>query len=363
MSHALREIAAALGARVEGDGERLVRRPAHPSEAGPEDLALAMDARHEGLLPLGRARVALLREGADWRALGLDGAVIVARPRYALAGLTAQFAPPPDIAPGIHALAVVDPAAEIGEGAAIGPFCVVAAGARVGPRTALRAQAFLGAGAEIGPDGLVHPGVRIGHGVRIGARAIIHGNAVIGADGFSFVTPDRGAVESAKATGRVDADARNLRLARIHSLAAVTIGDDVEIGAGACIDRGTVSDTRIGHGTKIDNLAQIGHNVRIGENCMLCGQVGVAGSATLGDRVVLGGQTGVADHVSIGADSVCGARSGVATDLPPGSVVLGAPALPRAEALQIMLAWRRLPALIARMRGVEKRLSAADANG
>jgi UDP-3-O-[3-hydroxymyristoyl] glucosamine N-acyltransferase len=199
--------------------------------------------------------------------------------------------------------------------------------------------------------------------VRVGARAIVHGNAVIGADGFSFVTPDRGAVESAKATGRVEEGARNLRLSRIHSLAAVSIGDDVEIGAGACIDRGTVSDTRIGHGTKIDNLVQIGHNAAIGENCMLCGQVGVAGSVTLGDRVVLGGQTGVADHVSIGPDSVCGARSGVAGDLPPGSVVLGTPALPRAEALQIMLALRRLPGLIARVRGIEKRLPAADANG
>ncbi len=362
MTHTVREIAAALGMRVEGDAERRVRRPAHPAEAGPEDIALAMDGRHEGLLAAGRARVALLREGADWRALGLDAAIFAARPRWALAGLSARFAPPPDIGPGIHALAVVDPAAEIGEGAAIGPFCVVAAGAAIGPGTVLRAQVFVGKGAEIGANGLLHPGVRVGAGVRIGARAVIHGNAVIGADGFSFVTPEPGAAESAARTGTVSEAARAQRLSKIHSLGAVAVGDDVEIGAGTCIDRGTLADTRIGSGTKIDNLVQIGHNARVGEGCLLCGQVGVAGSAVIGDRVVLGGQSGVADHVAIGADSVCGARSGVGSDLPAGSVVLGTPAMPRAEALQVMLSWKRLPALIARVRGIEKRLSATDAN-
>jgi UDP-3-O-[3-hydroxymyristoyl] glucosamine N-acyltransferase len=363
MPHAVNDIASALGARAEGDVTRLVRRPAHPSEAGPDDLALAMDAAHEGLLAGGAARVALLRDGADWRALGLAAAIFAPRPRWALAGLTATFAEPPDIAPGIHPLAAVDPSAEIGDGAAVGPFCVVAAGARIGPRAVLRAQVFVGPGAEVGPDALLHPGARLGPGVRIGARSVIHGNAVIGADGFSFVTPVAGAAESASRTGRVEDGARNTRLAKIHSLASVVVGEDVEIGAGTCVDRGTVSDTRIGSGTKIDNLVQIGHNVRVGENCLICGQVGIAGSVVLGDRVVLGGQSGVADHLTIGADSVCGARSGVGQDLAPGSVVLGAPALPRSEAIQIMLSWRRLPGLIARVRGLEKRLPDAGANG
>ena len=360
MAHSLAEIAAALNARAEGAVDRAVRRPAHPAEAGPDDLAVAFDAAHAARLREGSARAAVLSEGADWRALGLEGAVLVSRPRYALAGLTQAFAPPLGAAPGVHPSAVVDPSAEIGDGAAVGPLCVVEAGARIGPRTTLMAQVHVGAEARIGADGLLHPGARVGRGVAIGDRVVLQPNAVVGGDGFSFVTPAPGAVESVAATGRVAEDARNLRFVRIHALAAVTIGDDVEIGAGAAVDRGTLSDTRIGSGTKIDNLVQVGHNVRIGSTCLLCAQVGVAGSATIGDRVVLGGQAGVADHVAIGSDVVIGAKSGVVANAPDGSVLLGAPAVPRAEMLEIALSWRRLPRLLATARDLKKRLSALE---
>ena len=363
MPHSLDEIAKALGARAEGAVALRLHRPAHPREAGPHDLAIAMDAAHIGALGEGAARVALLPEGTDWTALGLAGAVLVRRPRHALAGLTALYARPVDIGPGIHTLALVHPEAEIGDGAAIGPFCEVAAGAVVGPGTVLRSHVSVGAGARVGSGSLLHPGVRIGPGVHIGARAIIHGNAVIGADGFSFVTPTPGSVESAAATGRVNEGARNLRLERIHSLGAVSIGEDVEIGAGTTIDRGTLVDTRIGSGTKIDNLVQVGHNVAIGENCLICAQVGIAGSAAIGDRVVLGGQTGVADHVRIGDDCVIGAKSGVAANVPPRSVLLGTPALPREETLRIVLATRQLPRLVETVRAIKKRLSDTGPTG
>ncbi len=362
MAHTVNEIAAALNARAEGETGRALRRPAHPAEAGPDDLAIAFDAAHAAKLGDGAARVAVLAEGMDWRALGLDAAILVARPRYALAGLTERFAAAPDIAPGVHPSAVVAPDAEIGEGAAIGPFCLVGAGARIGARTRLDGHAHVGAGACIGADGLIHAGVRIGRGATVGARVIVQPNAVIGADGFSYVTPRPGAVESVAATGRVAEDARNMRLARIHSLGAVTLGDDVEIGAGTTIDRGTLTDTRIGDGTKIDNLVQIGHNVRIGATCLICAQTGVAGSAVIGDRVVLGGQSGVADHVTIGSDVVIGARSAVAANAPDGAVLLGAPAAPRDEALAIMLGWRRLPRLIETVSALKKRLSALESN-
>lgn len=363
MPHSLEEIAKALAARAEGAVALRIHRPAHPREAGPHDLAIAMDAAHIGALAQGTARAALLPEGTDWQALGLAGAILVARPRHALAGVTALYARPADIAPGINPLAVVHPDAEIGEGAAVGPFCEVAAGAVIGPGTVLRSHVSVGAGARIGPGSLLHPGVRVGPGVRIGARAIVHGNAVIGADGFSFVTPSPGSVESASATGRVAEAARNLRLERIHSLGAVTVGEDVEIGAGTTIDRGTLVDTRIGSGTKIDNLVQVGHNVAIGENCLICAQVGIAGSAVIGDRVVLGGQAGVADHVRIGDDCVIGARGGVAANVPPRSVLLGSPALPRDEALRIVLATRQLPRLVETVRALKKRLSDAGPTG
>jgi UDP-3-O-[3-hydroxymyristoyl] glucosamine N-acyltransferase len=357
MSYNLNEIAAALGGRAEGAVAMRIHRPAHPRDAGPHDLAVAMDAQHIGALSGSGARAALLPEGTDWQELGLAGAVFASRPRHALAGLTGLYARPVDITPGIHPLAVVHPDAEVGDGCAIGPFCEIAAGAVVGPASVLRSHVSIGAGAHLGPNALLHPGVRIGPGVKVGARAVIHGNAVIGADGFSFVTPTPGAVESVEATGRVADGARNTRLVRIHSLGAVTIGDDVEIGAGTTIDRGTLADTRVGSGTKIDNLVQVGHNVRIGSNCLICAQVGIAGSAVIGDRVVLGGQTGVADHVSIGDDTVIGARGGVVGTVPPRSVLLGAPALPREETLRIMLAMRQLPKVIATVRALKKRLS------
>ena len=362
MAHTVAEIAAALDARAEGLTELAMARPAHPAEAGAGDLAIAFDAAHQSRLAEGAARAAVLADGSDWRALGLEAAILVGRPRYALAGLTQAFAPPPETPRGVHPSAVVAQDAEIAEGAAIGPFCVLGAGARIGARAVLAAHVTVGAGAEIGADGLLHEGVRIGRGVRIGARAIIHANAVIGADGFSFVTPQPGAVESVAATGRVAEDARNHRFARIHSLGAVRIGDDVEIGAGSTIDRGTLTDTRIGDGAKIDNLVQIGHNVSIGATCLLCAQVGVAGSARIGDRVVLGGKAGVADHVRIGSDTVVGAASGVAADAPDGSVLLGAPALPREEMLRIALGWRRLPRLIETVSALKKRLSAVEAS-
>jgi UDP-3-O-[3-hydroxymyristoyl] glucosamine N-acyltransferase len=361
ITHRIGDIAAAIGARVSGDADLRVRGLRHPAEAGPEDLAMAGDARHVAALAQGGARAAVLAEDADWRALGLQAAIHVGRPRAALAGLTQAMDAAPRPAAGVHPTAVIDPDAALGDDVGVGPFCVVEAGARIGAGARLAAHIHVGAGARIGDAALIHPGVRIGHGVRIGDRAIIHANAVIGADGFSFVTPQRGAVESAKATGAVAADARNLRLDRIHSLGAVWIGDDVEIGACTTIDRGTLADTRVGSGTKIDNQVQLGHNVRVGENCMICAQAGVAGSTTIGDRVVLGGKVGIADHILIGDDVIAGAHAGVGTDLPSGSVVLGSPAVPRNEALAIMLAWRRLPKLVTQVRAMARKLDGGGA--
>ena len=207
----------------------------------------------------------------------------------------------------------------------------------------------IGAGAEIGDDALIHAGARIGERVRAGHRLIVQPGAVIGGDGFSFVTPEKGSVESARETGAVSADALNRVHVRIHSLGAVALGDDVEIGACACIDRGTLRDTIVGSGTKIDNQVQIGHNVTVGENCLLCAQVGVAGSAVIGDRVVLGGKAGVADHVRIGEDCVIAAGSAVASSVKPRTVLMGAPAIPRDEFMRVMMATRRLPRLLDRL--------------
>jgi UDP-3-O-[3-hydroxymyristoyl] glucosamine N-acyltransferase len=351
MTWTVGRIADALGAEALGDATLTVGRPSHPAAAGAKDLAVAMDPTYADALRASPARVALVWEGADLADLGLDAAIAVGRPRVAMAAVTAASAHPYDLAPGIHPMAAIDPSAEIGAGAAIGAFAAIGPRARIGAGARIGAHVSVGADASLGIDALLHDGVRIGARVTIGDRVIVHQNAVIGADGFSFVTPEKSTVESAKETGAIAAGARNSVWMRIHSLGAVTLGDDVEIGANTTIDRGTLQDTRIGTGTKIDNQVQIGHNVTIGASCLLCAQVGVAGSAKIGDRVVLGGKVGVADHVAIGSDVVVAASSGVASNVAPRSVMMGTPAIARDEFMKMMMAMRRLPRLMAKLGG------------
>jgi len=352
-------LAKALNGSFEGDGTLELSRPAHPDEASrPGSIAIATSA--EFVEKLKGAEAAILADGTDWQSLGLKAAIYVSRPRYALSGVTTVFAPEISLAPGIHPSAIVEEGAELGENVSLGPFVHIGAGAVVGRGARILSHISIGADASIGDDALIHSGARIGARVTIGARAIIHQNAVIGADGFSFVTPQMGAVEAAKAEGGSRSDTQNTTLARIHSLGAVTLGDDVEIGACTSIDRGTLTDTRIGNGTKLDNQVQIGHNVQVGSTCMLCAQVGVAGSAVIGDRVVLGGKVGVADHVKIGSDVLVGAASAVASNIPSRNIMMGVPAVKRDEALRGVMALRRLPRLFETVEALKKRLSALD---
>lgn len=350
-------IAESLGFEAVGAVEMEVDGAAHPSEAGPRLLALALDRKHLAYLGASAAKAAMLPPDAEWRSFDLEAAILAPRARYALAGVTQLFAHPIDLEPGVHATASIAPTAHLGEDAWIGPFVVIGPGARIGARARICAQSYIGAGVRLGADALIHPGARLLARVEVGDRAVIQANAVIGGDGFSFVTPEKGAVESAKETGAVAVGAENRVFARIHSLGAVRLGDDVEIGAGAMIDRGTVVDTRIGSGTKVDNLVQVGHNVQVGENCLLCGQVGLAGSVELGDRVVLGGKVGVADHVRIGHDTVVMAGAAVASHVRPRSVMGGAPAVPREEFQRLYMATRRLPRLLGEVQTLKKRLS------
>ncbi|MEM8789512.1 MAG: UDP-3-O-(3-hydroxymyristoyl)glucosamine N-acyltransferase [Pseudomonadota bacterium] len=353
-------VAQALGAPAEGDLTLEICSVAEPAAAGPDQLALAISPEFSEGLSAGAARAAVLWQGADWRALGLHAAIFAPKSRYVMAGLSRVFAGEPHLPAGIHPTAVVEPGADVGEGARIGPFTYIATGARIGANARILNHVSIGAGAQIGVDALIHPHVSIGAGVRIGARFIAQPGAQIGGDGFSFVSPGRDPVQAAKETGQIDAAARTPGFARIHSLGAVTIGDDVEVGANATIDRGTVADTRIGDGTKIDDLVDIGHNVQVGRHCLLCGQVGIAGSSRIGDRVVLAGQVGVADHITIGDDVVVGAKSGIGAKVPSGRIMMGFPALQSAQFMSINKAMRRLPRLADRVAALEKRVSSAD---
>jgi UDP-3-O-[3-hydroxymyristoyl] glucosamine N-acyltransferase len=341
------ELAKALGSEYAGDGTVEVSCAVHPQDGHLEGaLAVAMMPGFVEMLRDANCRAAVLTKGTDWQDLGLDAAIFVERPRFVISRLTELFAVPEGPGAGIHPSACIDKEATVGKNAAIGPFVHVDGGAIIGDNARIMSHASIGAGARIGRNATIHSGVRIGRNVTIGDRVVIHQNAVVGADGFSFVTPESGAIEAARSSSASTTVAKQAKYARIGSLAAVTIGDDVEIGACTTIDRGTLKDTSIGSGTKIDNQVQIAHNVQIGSDCLLCAQVGLAGSVEVGDRVVLAGKAGVADHLKIGSDVLVAAASAVASNVASRSIVMGIPAQTRDEGMRSLLAIRRLPRII-----------------
>jgi len=346
------EISEALGARAQGDQSILVSGAAEPRQATQAELAIAGTPEFASGLAEGAAQAALMWEGADWASYGLRAAILVPRPRFALATVTEKMDHRRSVKPGIHPTALIDHTADIHATASIGAHCIVEAGAKIGANVRIGAQCFLGARASIDECGWIAERVTVGSDVQIGARVTVQPGAIIGGDGFSFVTEEKSDAETVRETlgetsATDDKDGAHPQVwTRIHSLAAVEIGDNVEIGANTCIDRGTLSSTRIGAGTKIDNLVQIGHNVHVGESCLLCGLVGVAGSTVLGDRVVLGGQAGVTDHVTVGSDVIAGAGTMIRTNQPKGRVLLGDPAMPMQASIESYKALRRLPRVL-----------------
>ncbi len=354
MSYTISQIATALGARFEGDGTLGITHASEPQTAVADALAIAMDPKYGARLSEGAAQAAILWDGADWAGLGLKAAIFVPRPRYAMSGLTKLLDTGPEIAPGIHPSAVIDDSAEIGANAAIGPLVVIGRGVRIGPNARIASHVSIAHDTTLGADALILSGARIGHDVVIGDRFIAQPGAVIGADGFSYVTPEKSAVENARKSLGDTGDAAQQSWTRIHSLGSVVIGDDVEVGANATIDRGTIRATRIGNGSKIDNLVQLGHNVQVGEDCLLCGQVGIAGSVKFGNRVVLGGQCGVSDNIFIGDDVIAGGGSKLLSNVPAGRVILGYPAVKMETHVEMQKALRRLPRFMKAQRAATK---------
>lgn len=357
----LNDLAALLGAEVVGDGEFTVTAVAHPVFATHrETLALAMDKGSHALLHRTHAGAVVVAAGMEIDTERFAGGLAVeGRHRVALATLTGLFSPPLHFAPGVHSSAVVDPAAKIGDGASVGPLCVIGPDARVGPGAVLLSQATVAAGAEIGAGTILHPGVRIGQNCVIGHGCILHHNASIGADGFGFITAQEGSVESAQRTGAVSAF--NFDIRRIDALGNVIVGDNVEIGACSCVDRGTLGPTRIGDGTKIDNLVQIGHNVTVGENVMIAGSAGVAGSATIGDRVVIGGMVGIADHKTVGDDAIIAGKAGIGRNVEPRGIYAGFPARPIKEQRSLEMDQLRIGRALRRLRAVTERVDRLEA--
>jgi UDP-3-O-[3-hydroxymyristoyl] glucosamine N-acyltransferase len=337
--HALAAVAAAVGGELQGDPALVVENVRGVEDAAAGDICVVIDRRHVSGLDALAASAFIVAKEVDAPRLNL---IRVSSPRTALIRVLELFYPETRKRGGVESGAFVSPAAELGSDVFVGAGATVEAGARVGDRCQLLGHAFVGEGVVIGDDTVVYPNVTLYPGVRIGSRVRIHGGTVIGSDGFGF---DRGA------------DGVQHKIPQVGS---VEIGDDVEIGANCAVDRATLGVTRIGDGTKIDNLVQIGHNCTIGKHCCLIGQVGLSGSVTLGDCCVLAGQAGVADHVRIADNAVVGAQAGVHRDLPPGNW-LGSPAIPAEEAYRVYTALSRLPEMRRSLHALERRLADLEA--
>lgn len=362
MANSIAEIAAALEAESFGDARIEVTSLAEPADAESDQLAVALSANYAADLPLGKARAAVLWPGADWQSYGLEAAIVLPRPRYAMAGLTSffadQFRPPP----GIHETAIIDPGAQLGDGVSVGPYCVIGAGVVIGANANIADHVSIGADVRIGDRANIMAGVRIRERVHIGSDFICQPGVVIGGDGFSFVTPEKSRMEEARESLSSEYSATPQSWVRIHSLGTVEIGDNVELGANCTIDRGTVRATRIGSGTKLDSSVQVGHNVDIGRDCLLCAHVGIGGSTVIGDRVVLGGQVGVVDNIQIGDDVVVGAASKILSTVPPGAAMLGYPAVKMDAHVDIYKVMRRLPRLARDVKALQKSVSKLEEN-
>ncbi|SDC05931.1 UDP-3-O-(3-hydroxymyristoyl)glucosamine N-acyltransferase [Ruegeria marina] len=346
MHFTISQIAEALGTEAAGDIDLVITRAAEPADAGPDDLALAMSPKYAEALGHGKARAALVWPGADWKAMGLAAAIFAPRPRLAMAGVTAMLDPGQGVAPGIHPSAVVDPSAEIGADVRIGPLSVIGARARIGAGSVIGPHCVVGMDAVLGQKAWLREMVSIGARVTIGDRFIAQPGARIGGDGFSFVTPEVSGAENARKTLGDQGEAKAQAWVRIHSLGSVEIGDDVEVGANCTVDNGTIRNTRIGDGSKLDNLVHVGHNTRVGRDCLLCGQTGVSGSVEIGNNVVLGGQTGVVDNIFIGDGVISGGGTKILSNVPAGRVIMGYPGVKMDLHTEIYKAQRRLPRMM-----------------
>ncbi len=333
-SFTLGRLAEALGATLEGDAARVVSGVAPLETAGPTQVSLLSNRKYQRLAESTRAGALVVPREAT----GFSCALLrVDSPQAALITLLQLFHPEPPMRPGIHPTAAVADRARVDPSAAVGPHAVIEGGAVIGARSRIGALCFVGANAKIGDDVQLYPRAVVRDGVRIGDRVIVHPGAVLGADGFGYA---------------FDGAAHR----KIPQVGGLRVEDDVEIGANTTIDRGTLGDTVIGRGTKIDNLVQVGHNCEVGEHVILVSQVGISGSCQIGHRAILAGQVGVADHVTIGDGAILTAKSGVPSDVPAGEVWSGIPSRPSAETRRIWAAEAALPELIRKVRALEKRV-------
>ena len=333
------QIAAQLRGEVLGDASIQITGLASVDSARVGDLTFAEKETHFAAAEQGAA-AAILVSGP----FVSSNKVIIRVPntRVAVARLLPLFFPSDPVEAGIDPGAVIHPSAQIDATAYVGPHCVVGPRTRIGARSVLMGGNHLGRDCQVGDDVCLFPNAVIYARSQIGHRVTIHAGSVIGSDGYGYVF-DEG------------------RHRKMPQVGNVVIGDDVEIGANAAIDRGALGSTVVGQGTKIDNLVHVAHNVVIGCHCLIMGQVGFAGSTRLGDYCVIASQSGISGHLKLGNQATVGAKSGVMRDIPDGGTVLGIPAMPDKQAKRQWVGVQQLPEMIRRMRELEKRVEELDA--
>ena len=346
MTYTIQQIADALGAKAVGDTTLRIAKLAEPANAHADDLALAMNPKYAQTLSDGAALAAMLWPDADWQSMGLKAAILPDRPRFAMSGLTRMLDPGQGFEKGIHPSAIIDPTAQLADDVSVGPLTIIAARVQIGAGSVIGPQCYIGTDAVLGKNAYLRDHVSIGARVRIGDDFIAQPGARLGGDGFSFVTLEPSTVEETRKTLGDRGDTKAQQWARIHTLGGVTVGNDVECGMNSTVDSGTIRDTVIGDGTKLDNLVHLGHNVVVGKNCLLCGQVGIAGSVTIGNNVVLGGQVGVSDNIFIGDGVIAGGGTKIMSNAPAGRSMLGYPGTEMSKQIEGYKALRRLPRLI-----------------
>jgi len=337
MTRTAKELAEILGAVLEGDGSTELHNVAAPERAGAHDLVYVDAAKHADRAVSSAAQVVVAQQGIE-----LPGKTVlrVADAKFIFAKAAALLRDSVPIARGVHLTAIIAPLARVHPTASVGPYAVIGEDTHIGEFTQIGAHTVIGSGCWIGDRCRVHPRVTLYSGVRIGHRVEIHSGAVIGADGFGFAHGEG-------------------RYWKFPQAGIVEISDDVEIGANTTIDRGSLDDTRIGEGVKLDNLVHVGHNVKIGAHTVIAAQTGVSGSSTIGDHVIVGGQVGIADHCTLESRSVAGAQAGIPTGktIRGGQTVWGTPAREIGKFKEIYVWYARLPELAERIKELEAKVA------
>ena len=334
MKKTVKELAQFLGGTVIGDENREISDVKGLAEAGSDDISFAVEPYTEYLPQVHAGAVITEKEYPA----GNNTLVLVENPRLAFSKLLELFHPRQSVQKGIHSTAVVDESAKIGENTAVMAYAVIGKNVRIGAGSVIYPYVFIGDNVTIGANAAIYPGAVIMENTVMGDNAVIRAHAVIGGEGFGFATKDG-------------------RHTRIPQIGNVTIGDDVEIGACTTIDNGTLGSTKVGRGTKIDNLVHLGHNVEIGEDCFVIAQTGIAGSTKVGNHVTFAGQTGCTGHITIGDNVTFAGKSGIVGNVASNTINAGFPARPHIEWSRTQVYIKKLPDLAKTVKALEKRIA------